>query len=352
MASPMLILLLAVVIIGFVVAGVALWRLSERVKPQDSTGLVLLQGELNGLRAELQRQLQGVQSQMAASQSSLGERLDKASLVFGQVQQSLGGLAEATGQIQRLGLSMGQELGRLQTVFQPPKLRGGIGELLLENLLANIIPTEKYALQYGFKSGAKVDAVIRLPEGLVPVDAKFPLENFRRMVDESLDDKARQTARREFARDVKKHIDDIAEKYILTDEGTLELALMYIPAENVYYEAVLREDDHELYRYAQEKRVFPVSPNSFYAYLSALVQGFRGLKIAEQAREIQAQMGRLHVDLAGFAEDFVTVGKHLGNAQTKYAQAEKRLTRLQDKLEGLKSGSALPADQQPALPEA
>ena len=333
---------------GFGVLAALLWRLSERLKPQDNTGLVLLQNELESLRSQLGRQLQGVQEQMAQSQTALGERLDKAAIVFGGLQKSLGGLSEATGQMQKLGLSMGQELGRLQSVFQPPKLRGGIGEILLESLLGNILPPETFALQHGFKRGDRVDAVIRLPEGLVPVDAKFPLENFRRVIEET-DEKAQSAARREFVRDVKKHVDDIARKYILPDEGTLELALMYIPAENVYYEAFLREGgDHELARYAQEKRVFPVSPNSFYAYLSALVQGFRGLRIAEQAREIQAQLGRLHGDLGRFSDDFVLVGKHLGNAAKTYQEAEKRLAKLEDKLEGLKSGSA-PAEGEAAV---
>jgi len=240
---------------------------------------------------------------------------------------------------------MSRELNALQQVFRPPKMRGGVGELLLANLLADMLPSENFALQHGFKSGAKVDAVIRLPEGLLPVDAKFPLENFRRVVEAS-DEKAAQAARKEFVRDVKKHIEDIAQKYILPDEGTLDLAFMYIPAENVYYEAVLRDEEGEILKDAAEHKVVPVSPNSFHAYLAALVRGFRGLKVAAQAKSILESLDRLQGDLRRFGEEFALVGRHLSNAQRAHGEAEKRLTRFEDKLETL---SGLGAGTRPAV---
>ena len=185
------------------------------------------------------------------------------------------------------------------------------------------------------------------------MDAKFPLENFRRML-EAKTDEERKGARREFSRNVKKHIDDIHEKYILTEEGTFPFALMYIPAENVYYETIIKgeEDDNEkaLYAYATTKQVMPVSPNSFYAYLLTLAQGFRGLKIEERALEIINHLNRLRQELDRFTEDFHKVGMHLANAQTRFGEAEKRLTRFDEKLLAAGESAPLP-DEKPALAE-
>jgi DNA recombination protein RmuC len=227
-----------------------------------------------------------------------------------------------------------KDVSALQDILRPPKLRGGMGEVLLENLLREILPAEHFSMQHRFRAGPIVDAVIRLKEGMVPVDAKFPLENFQKMLSAVSDDE-RKAARKEFSRDVKKHIDDIHEKYIRTEEGTFPFALMYIPAENVYYETIIKADgetDKALYAYATANQVMPVSPNSFYAYLITLSQGFRGMRIEERAREIIDQLNRLRLDLERFGEDFHKVGAHLSSAQTRYTEAEKRFGRFQEKL--------------------
>ena len=335
-ALTIIAVVLALASLGFIA-----WTLS-RPKSQDPA-LGLIQQQMEGLRNQLAEQLSRVNDQLARSQETLGLRLDKAAQVVGEVQRSLGSLDKATSEVLGLGKQMNQELGNLKSVFQPPKMRGGIGEVMLGNLLAEVLPREHFELQYPFKNGEKVDAIIRLPEGLVPVDAKFPLENFQRFM-EAKEEKVKSQYRKEFVRDVKKHIQDIAAKYILPDEGTLDFALMYIPAENVYYEIILRDEggEKELYHYAIEKKVMPVSPNAFYAYLAALVRGFRGMKIAQKAQEIAQHLGRLSGDLRRFGEDFSLVGKHLNDAQKKYGDAEKRLTRLEEKLVSLQEGSPLP----------
>src|SRR3989475_12520747 len=145
-----------------------------------------------------------------------------------------------------------------------------------------MLPQEHSTIQRLFKSGEKVDAAIRIGDRLVAVDAKFPLENFRRMLDEAEEDK-RRPVRRQFVRDVKTRIDEIAKKYILPDEGTFDFALMYVPAENVYYEIIIKDeadaDDEAIATYALSRRVVPVSPNSFYAYLQVIILGLSGLRI-------------------------------------------------------------------------
>ena len=176
-----------------------------------------------------------------------------------------------------------------------------------------------------------MDAVVRLGDGLVPVDSKFPLEDFRRLLD-ATDDTERARARKAFVARVRKHIDDIAAKYVLPDEGTYDFALMYIPAENVYYETIIRDEEPGLGAYAINRKVVPVSPNSFYAYLQAIVLGLRGLRIEARAHEVMGQLTRLGGDLGRLREDFRLVGKHLGNATQAFGGAERRLDRLDGKL--------------------
>ena len=215
---------------------------------------------------------------------------------------------------------------------------GGNDKSMLINMpagIAQILPPEHYALQHRFKSGEAVDAAIQIGGRMVPVDAKFPYENFRRVV-ESATEADRLAARKQFLKDVKKHIDAIATKYILPDEGTYDFALMYVPAENVYYETIIKEDgvssEHQLFSYALNRRVIPVSPNSFYAYLQTVLLGLRGLQVEQRAQEILATLQRLRGDFERLAENFRLVGKHLTNAGNSYADTDKSFTKLDAKL--------------------
>jgi DNA recombination protein RmuC len=265
-----------------------------------------------------------------ATQQSLGERLDNASRVVNHVQRSLGGLEEANRKIYEVG----KDIASLQEILRAPKLRGGLGEYFLEDLLAQILPTQHFSTQYSFRSGDKVDAVIKLGLSLVPVDAKFPLENFKRIL-ESANDDEKARARKQFAADVRKHIDTIAAKYILPDEGTYDFALMYIPAENVYYETIIKDgapEEKTLSSYAMSKRVIPVSPNSFYAYLQAIVLGLKGMKIEDRARDIIQYLSRLQGDFGKFRDEFALLGKHLGHAQSSYQNADRRMEQFAQKL--------------------
>ncbi len=331
------------------------WTRASASRPVD-----LLQDQIDALRNQvsrslesnallLQRQLESVTQNLQSSSGDINQRLDSAAKLYGELRNQLGQLAQTNVQIQ----SMVKDVATLQDILRPPKLRGGMGEVMLENLLREILPPEHHSFQFRFAGGQVVDAVIRLGDGLVPVDAKFPLENFRKMLEAKTDDD-RRAARREFSRNVKKHIDDIHEKYIRPQEGTFPFALMYIPAENVYYETIIKgeEEDGEkaLYAYATSQQVMPVSPNSFYAYLLTLAQGFRGMRIEEKAKEILADLNRLRQELGKFTDDFRMVGRHLGNAQTKFEDADKRLTRFEEKL--LAAGDAPAAEELsiPALP--
>ena len=313
--------------------------------------------QLTALRAETaghDRQLDAITAtldrRLSAIDTKVDRRFEHASETTRQIHEQLGRIGQTNEQM----LERAKDLSRLQEALRPPKARGGFGEHLLANLLADTFPRDKYELQYGFKTGARVDAVIRLDRALVPIDAKFPLDNFQRLV-EAEADAERELFAKQFGRDVKNHVDAIAQKYIRPDEGTYEFALMYLPAEAVYYELVCGRlgGDASPLGYALERRVIPVSPSTLHAYLLVLVLGFKGMQIEEHAREVMAYVAQLGRDFGRFREDFEVVGKHLGNAQSRYGDAEKRLEKLELRLERAAESEVaeeLPAQQE--LPRA
>ncbi len=289
-----------------------------------------MQQQLGQILGHVNERLRENADVLSQTQRVLGDRLDNAARVVGNVQRSLGGLEEANRRIYEVG----KDIASLQEILRAPKLRGGLGEFFLEDLLAQILPAQHVSIQHAFRSGERVDAAIKFGASLVPIDAKFPLENFKRIL-EAAHDEEKLRAKRQFAADVRRHIDAIAAKYILPDEGTYDFALMYIPAENIYYEVVIKDDagdEKSLIRYAMSKRVVPVSPASLYAYLQAIVLGLRGMKIEERAKEIIEYLSRLQGDFAKFREDFALVGKHLSHAQACYQSAERRIEQFSQKL--------------------
>ena len=314
-------------------------KMSRELKElKESSGktesLSLMQQEIIGMRSQLASSMDrlktSVTDELTQVTGQVGTRLDNAANVIGGVQRQLGELDQANIRI----LEVGKNISSLQEILRPPKLRGGIGESLLKNILDQIMPKkEYYSFEYSFKGGDRVDAVVKIGDKLVPVDAKFPLESFTRFIESKTDeDKARN--RKDFERDVKKHIDTIADKYILPDEGTYEFALMYIPAENVYYESIIKYDTGKegIFEHALKKKVIPVSPNSFYAYLQVIILGLKGLAIEKGTKDIIGMLGRLRGDFSRFSEDFRKVGVHLDNSTKSFGNAEKKLDRLGQKL--------------------
>jgi DNA recombination protein RmuC len=290
----------------------------------------------------IQKTTEQVNQQLSAQTSTIGTRLDTAAKVIGDLQKSQGQLLQATEEMKQLGVSVAQ----LEGLLKAPKLRGGLGESMLEDLLKQVIPASSYATQYRFRNGNTVDAIVRTANGIIPIDSKFPLENFRKMA-EAAGDAERKSSYKLFVSDVKKHIDAIAQKYIAPDEGTFDFALMYIPAENIYYETIIKNDNYDdeanIYNYGVQRRVFSVSPNTFYAQLHVLALGFKGMEVEKSAKEIIQNLARLQGDLQRFADEFETVGKHLNNAKNKYDEAARKLDTFEEKLKN-SSGNALPAN--------
>ena len=278
-----------------------------------------LDRRLGELDAKVDRRLEGLDGRLLTTQRSAGETAT-------QIAEKLARVEAGT----RSMLERANDLKRLEQALRPPKARGGFGELLLANLLMDMLPSSAYELQFGFASGERVDAVIRA-EKLLPVDAKFPLDNVHRVLDAE-DDEQRVLARRALSKDIKTHVDAIANKYIKPGENTYDFAFMYLPAETVYYE-IACGGTGDLHQYALGRRVFPVSPATFHAYLTMIVIGLRGLQIEQHAHEVMAYCGQLAQDFSRFRDDFDVVGKHIGNAQSKYGEAERRLSKFEARLE-------------------
>jgi len=303
------------IIVGFLFVVLYINRklneLSEKQKPSN----------------ELLEYLKTTNMRLDAQGKAFNERLDYAAKVMGGLQKNIGEMSE-----------IGRGMKELQDFLKNPKIRGNIGEQVLNELLKQYLPKESFNLQYVFRSGEKVDAAIKTSAGIIPVDSKFPMENFRKMGKaDSAEEKKHLT--RQFESDVKKHIDDISKKYILTEEGTIDYALMYIPSEAVYYEVV---NNQSLFDYAGTKMVLPVSPTTFYAYLKAILMSFEGQKIEKQAKEILSSLRAIQKDYEKVGNGLSVLQKHLTNAYNMMGDVLSEFFQLGQKISSTKNIDATP----------
>ncbi|MFH1820351.1 MAG: DNA recombination protein RmuC [Candidatus Nealsonbacteria bacterium] len=229
-----------------------------------------------------------------------------------------------------------KDVSSFQEIFKAPKLRGQWGEASLEHILSQHFPNELWQRQHLFSSGDQVDAVLKLPDGkILPIDAKFPSENFVKMVEASGPE--RDAFQKRFIDDVKGHIDKIASKYIIPSESTVDFALMYIPAEAIYYEIVNNVGrTFDLNGYAISKKIVITSPNTIYLTLNTIEHWFRDTQISRQTQDILKRLDRIQQDAQKLMNDFRKLGSHLKNAQSSYDTSEKRLSLFSDKVERLK----------------
>ncbi|MBI4982552.1 MAG: DNA recombination protein RmuC [Candidatus Omnitrophica bacterium] len=309
----MLFLFVGIFIVGMIVVIFLIMKITTQVNFQ-----------LNALTQQVGERLKETSQAMQDANRTVGERLDSATRVFGDVQKSLGRLEETHKYI----LDISKDITSLQDLLRAPKFRGELGETLLGKLLEDILPKENIRLQHRFKTGDVVDAAIVIGDNFVAIDAKFPLENFRRFGEAKSEDE-KKSSYRVFSRDVKTRVDEIASKYILPGEGTFDFALMYIPAEAVYYEV---SRDEELSNYAKTKKVVFVSPNTFYAYLQAILYGLRGASVGRNIQKILGYFEGLKVDFKKFQDDFELMGVHLNNAYKKYNDSRVRSQGFGEKL--------------------
>lgn len=288
-----------------------LTEIAQKEKPDELLEIIrMLQEGSKEDRRVLLRSLQ-------ANTESLNQRLDSAARIIGQVQKNLGEMSE-----------VGRGIKTLQEFLQSPKLRGGLGEEVLKDMIGQTFPKNAFHLQYAFKGGAKVDAVLKTDAGLLCIDSKFPMENFNLML-KGETELQRSRAKKDFLLNVKKHITDIAQKYILPEEETVDFALMYIPSETVYYEVV---NTPELVSFARRARVYPVSPNTLYAHLQVLLLSFEGKELETKSREIFRLIRAVQKDYEKVGTNLTTLQKHLNNAYNMMANVLTSFTHLGQKI--------------------
>lgn len=267
----------------------------------------------------LNQNVQGMQQRLDTVSTGLNTRLDNAARVIGEVNKELGGMQE-----------IGRSLKDVQNFLQSPKLRGGIGEQVLEQLLSQSFPRGSFELQYRFKRGDIADAIIKTDQGIISIDAKFPLTNFTTML-KAETEAAQAEYRKLFVRDVKKQVTDIAKKYIVPDEGTLNFALMYVPAEAIYYEII--RDEADLTAHAQSQNVWLVSPNGFYYFLKVILLGMQGKQIEVQAKRILSTLQGLQKEMEKFGQELGVLQTHLTNAHNALDRVTTEYQKLNAKID-------------------
>lgn len=252
----------------------------------------------------------------------LNERLDQASMVIRDVGREVGQMNE-----------IGRNMRELQEFLKSPKLRGNIGEQVLKDLISQMFPKNNFFLQYEFKSGDKVDAAIKTDAGILPIDSKFPMENFQKMT-KSKDKNEKKSFEKEFIKDVKKHILSISKKYILPSEGTMDFALMYVPSESVYYELA---NQAEVLDFARKERVYIVSPSTLYAHLQTILLAFEGKRLESKSKQVFALLRGIQIDYKKVNEAMGVLGKHINNAYSQFANVTTNLSHLGQKLNSTKT---------------
>ena len=321
-----LIIVLAALVLLVIFLNKKLSDLKESQKPSDEL-LEIIKTLQSGSREDRRDLLSSLQKNTQA----MNERLDNAARVISAVQRNLGEMSE-----------IGKGIRTLQDFLQSPKLRGGLGEEVLKEMIGQTFPKNAFHLQYSFKSGVKVDAVLKTDAGLLCIDSKFPMENFN-LMHTAETEILRNTAKRQFIQDVKKHIEDIGRKYILPEEGTMDFALMYIPSEAVYYEAV---NIPELSTFARRLRVYPVSPNTLYAHLQVLLLSFEGKDLELKSKEVFRILRAIQKDYGKVEENLGTLQKHLNNAYNMMTNVFSSFNQLGQKISSTQNlGDGLKKDE-------
>jgi len=292
-----------------VIAGFFYWLLARKIaeltqaKTEDKSVLMLNQN-------------------IQSMQKSFNERLDNAARIFSAMNKELGQVQE-----------MGRNMKNLQDFLKAPKLRGNIGEQVLKDLLTQYFPQQHFDLQFKFKTGQVVDALLKTEQGMIGIDSKFPLENFQKYCRAELETE-RELFLHEFIKDVRKHVRDISKKYILPEEGTVDFAVMYVPSEALYYEIIRNEED--LNSYAQELKVLIVSPNSFFYFLKVILMGLQGRKMEEATKKMLVTFQGLAKDQQKMGDDLGVLNSHIKNAANVVDRVNNHYTNLANKIDQIK----------------
>jgi DNA recombination protein RmuC len=338
----------AILLAVLAAAGLVLWmssRSEARMAATRQEMQVVLSAQVHALTTQLGQLTQAVNQQLGQVrqelQASVSSSVQLANNTQREISQQLQSSTEAVRQVsQQIGaiLKASDDISHstqtLQTVLGGARTRGALGEIALERLLEDALPRAAYETQFRFSTGNVVDAIVRHGDRILSIDSKFPLEAYRRLAEQG------EEARRDFCQAVRKHTDSIAEKYILPNEQTLDLALMFVPSEGVYYELLMSVDPKHgrLDEYCRARKVLPVSPNTCYAYLCAIAMSYKGLRLEENARRLLGSLDGLKKQLESFADVYEKLGNHLRYATQNYEDADSKLGRARNALEQMAQG--------------
>ena len=302
--------LIVIIILGFTIVILLLQRMHKSRKGDQA--FLMLQNQLGEVKKTLGDNLNN-------TQQALQRQFSQSTQIIQEVTEKLTKLDETNRQV----VGFAEQLRSLENVLTNPKQRGILGEYFLETLLKNVLPPSAYQMQYRFKDGEAVDAVIFVKDRIIPVDSKFSLENYNRIAEER-DAAVRKGLEKQFKQDVKNRIDETA-KYIRPNENTMDFAFMFIPSEGIYYDLLInrigsiKAQTRDLIEYAfKDKHVIIVSPTSFFAYLQTVLQGLRALQIEQSAQQIRERVERLQKHLVSYDEHMKRLGNHLGTAVNTY----------------------------------
>ncbi len=309
MTTTLLYIIVGILVLGFAVVVYFLNKKLEEFKESQKNDQAF---------SLLNQNIQGMQQRIDRTTENINQRLDSAAKVIGGVQRELGSFQE-----------IGRKMQDLQEFLRSPKLRGNVGEQILKDLLGQMIPKANFQLQYTFSSGEKVDAIIKTRNGLIPIDSKFPMENFQK-AHKAESEEEKNLFLKEFFKNVKKHINTMANKYILPQEGTVDFAVMYLPSEAVYYETINNTD---IYNYAGDRNIYFVSPNTFYYFLKIIMIALENEKIEERAKEVLKFLRAIQQDSRKFGQELSVLGKHVTNAKNMMDSVSSSYARLGTKIE-------------------
>ncbi|OGC46536.1 hypothetical protein A2V49_00625 [candidate division WWE3 bacterium RBG_19FT_COMBO_34_6] len=345
MISLQTLIILVVLFLGM--AGIIIFAFSSQIKNlknelsgKDKENILMewlkeMRGTVEKNSETLERQLSTQREVMEKQTRSISERLENSSQVIQQVHRELGGITE-----------FGKDMKDLSNILKSPKLRGGLGEQFLYEILENSLPKELFKTQYKFKDGNVCDAIVKTSKGLIAIDSKFPMENFKAMLTEENQD-GRDRFKKLFIKDVKTRIDEISSKYILIDEGTTDFAVMYVPSENIYYELIVNSPEIE--EFSRNKKVFITSPNTLNYMMKAILVAYQQNELQKHAGEILNALGGIKAEAQKFNEDLDLLSRHIVNGYKTMDNVKIKFTRLFGKIE---SAQAIGGEEEkPLLPE-
>ncbi len=338
-------MLVAVIVLGVICLVLIALVIKNGQKPAETEGNLMLKQDLVTINEQMLALREGLQGHLTLrldkNQESMTEQLKASQQMIKDVTERLTKLDDTNKRV----VDVADELKQLQNVLQNPKQRGVLGEFYLDQILQNLLPPGSYELQYKFGEGLVVDAVIKLDGKLLPIDSKFSLENYNRLLE--LKGEARTVLEKQFKEDLKKRIDETA-KYILPKKGTLEQALMFIPSEAIYYDLLANKvgaggvNGRDLMQYAAvDKHVTIVGPSTLSAMLQVIVQGLRSLEIQKDTEVIRKNVEQLQKHLIGYDGYFKKIGTSLGATVGHYNNASKELGRIDKDVVKIAGGDAV-----------